>query len=339
MLKNTDDDFDLDIDDDEDQSDIDDFGMDDDDDTLLSTPVSESMDKAVDLSIIAKPEKTVRQLQKEAKQTRDFRKKYFSSLTARRSHITYFGIGDKEHTVIQSNTAGNYFSSVMAAELGFHIITFKNEWERVEELKQDLLITDPQKVYLANVPAFLAQVNKFKLDNVQVWKTEDRKIVCTQKDTTEYDPKKQLVAYSISNFHLLSTVQRWYEYAKAIDETHAEKYPHQWIELNKDPNMVGITVYAEVDLTKFLKSDGSPVFTGYYPILQPILFDGIGTPSTKEFVKKQENSTYRLYAWTEEDAYVRIMTVYEDDTVIVKSMKPNLCFYPIPLSKLKMNKE
>lgn len=338
MLKNIDDDFDLDIDDDE-STEEDDFGLSEDDDILLSAPVPEVITQSLDLSLLEQPKKTVRQLQKEAKQTRDFRKKYFSSLTARRSHITYFGIGDSEHTVIQSNTAGNYFSSVMAAELGFHVIHFKKEWERVEELKQNLLITDPQKIYLANVPAFLAQVNKFKLDNVQVWKTDDRKIVCTQKGVTEYDPKKQLVAYSISNYHLISAVQRWYEYAKSLDESHAQKHPHQWVELSKDPNMVGITVYAEIDITKFLKSDGTPVFTGYFPILQPILFDGIGTPSTKEFIKKQEDCTYRLYAWSEEDAYVRIMSIYEDDTVLVKSMKPNLCFYPMPLAKLNLNKE
>ena len=336
MLKHTDD-LDTELEDDDDSLlDEDDFGMDDDDDDFLSSPVSETIKEAVDLSILKKPEKTIRQLQKEAKQTRDFRKKYFSSLTARRSHITYFGIGDAEHTVMQSNTAGNYFSSVMAAELGFHIIHFKKDWDRIEELKQDLLLTDPQKIYVTNVPAFLAQVNKFKLDNVQVWKTDDRKIVCTQKDVTEYDPKRQLVAYPINNYHLVSSVQMWYDRAKAINEEHAQQHPHQWIELDKDPNMVGITVYAEVDLTKFVKADGAPIFANYYPILQPILFDGIGTPSTKEFVKKQEDCTYRLYAWAEEDAYIKIMTVYEDETVLVKSMKPNLCFYPIPLNKLKM---
>lgn len=339
MLKHTDDDFEMNDGDEDDLLEDDDFGLDEDDDSFSPAQISEVVEKAIDLPIIAKPEKTARQLQKEAKQTRDFRKKYFSSLTARRSHITYFGVGDTEHTLMQSNTAGNYFSSVMAAELGFHVIHFKKEWERVEDLKQDLLLTDPKKVYIANIPAFLAQVNKFKLDNVRVWKTEDRKIVCTKKDTTEFDPKKQLVAYSVSNFHLLSTVQKWYDYVKAINEEHAAKHPHQWMDLNKDPNVIGITVCSEIDITKFLKSDGSPVFTGYVPILQPILFDGIGTPSTKEFVKKQENSTYKLYAWVEEDAYVRIMTVYEDDTVLVKSMKPNLCFYPMPLSKLKMNKE
>lgn len=292
------------------------------------TSVVEDSTPVIDTADTPKPKK--KRVPSEAKLTKDFRKRWFSSLTARRSPVTFFGIADTKKTLVMTNTEGGLFTEYRNPRLGVHVVRFKQDedWNRIIKLREDLQLTDPRRVYITNVTRYLAACNKHKVENVVLWKPDDRTVCCNNEVLTPYK-KENVVAVTLANFYVADLIRSLYKRIAAFDTEEEDTRIHQWVTLDKHPEMTSILSFVRLDTHLFTDANGVSLFADRRRYLQIPLFDGIGTPSTKEFVYKQDSeSLYRMYAWVEDNSYIRTMTVYEDDHVKVFSMNPNLIYRP-----------
>lgn len=274
------------------------------------------------------------ELNKEAKAFVNFIKTYFSSYSARRSPYVFFNIVKDSNVLIYSNTDGSLFTQFNSGELGMHVVEFKDPVQGyLSQLKETLLLDTKKRPYVVNVSLYLSILNKYKKEGVDVWTLENGNIVANVSgDSTHTD--KNIFATPIKNFNVVGSIEFWYEYVQTLS-LNIQTYPN--LDIDLDPNVIMERAYtkADLDLTMFKYTDGSLVFPNHKSEISPILFDGVGTPSIKEFIKKKKSDEfkYTLQAWVEKGEYFRLMTKYEDTDIYAISLKPHVCYYPIPIRK------
>lgn len=313
----------------------DDLLEDEDDDGLLDLDDDACFVSKKDRARISTDKRKKLELNKEVKAFVNFIKTYFSSYSARRAPHVFFNIVEDPNVLILSNTDGSLFTQSNSGELGLHVVEYKEPVQGyLSQLKETLLLDGTKHPYVVNISQYLSTLNKYKKEGTDVWALEDGRIVANVSGDTKHTDKC-IFASPIKNFNVVSSIKYWYEYAINLRLAIAS-YPNIDMDLDPDVTMVKAYTKAPLDITDFKHNDGTLVFPNHRPEMSPILFDGVGTPSLKEFVKKkkeEEQYSYTLNAWVERDEYFRLMTQYEDDNIYAISMKPNVCYYPLPIRK------
>ena len=84
-----------------------------------------------------------------------------------------------------------------------------------------------------------------------------------------------------------------------------------------------------LNFADFQYKDGTHFYTDEMLDLFLVLVDGLDLPSVKEFLKKKKDSEVLLYDWGKDGGTVQHMAKYEDDEILVYSMRPFMEFIPI----------
>jgi len=313
----------------------DDLLEEDDDDEQLDMNDEACFISKKEMARISTDKRKKLELNKEIKAFVNFIKMYFSSYSARRSPYVFFNIVEDPNVLIMSNTDGSLFTQANSGELGFHVVEFKEPLQGyLSQLKETLLLDNTNCPYVVNISQYLSVLNKYKKEGVDVWALENGSIVANVAGDTKHTDK-DIFASPIKNFNVVGSIKYWYEYATKL-RLAIMSYPNIDMDLDPDVAMEKAYIKAELDITEFKNADGVLVFPNHKPTMTPLLFDGVSTPSLKEFIRKKkedEQYKYTLNTWVERDEYFRLMTQYEDEYIYAISMKPNVCYYPLPIRK------
>lgn len=262
-------------------------------------------------------------------------KLFFSSLTARSAQYAYFNMAP--NLVVVSNSTspppnedhGDRLMDYSVGELSFHFIEFKDE-EFLNKLRSFLKI--PDGVYFCvHVLNLLSVMGKFAQKDLEVFNNEYGETIVVNKGRSTYD-KKNIVGFVIDNFHIVSELYKWYQFVYGIGtDEHKKKYPYVSVPMNTSPEMTGRVFFTEINTTLFKDEQGNPVFKDVMPSMKILCLDGLTTVSIKEFVKRISNLPYTLmlYMWVVDNSYVLSMTIFENDMVKVRSIRPNVLATPI----------
>lgn len=250
-------------------------------------------------------------------------KHYFVDVSARLITDAFFNLADG--TVVLCNassnrsktTFGDRLTNFCVGELSFHMIkfidtTFLNEFKRIFNIPSDC-------VYLVNVVKLNTILGKAPLSELNI--SHDNGILKVIPSSAEYSSSKHDIGRVIYDFHALDMLRYWYNYTMSIcTEEHKNKYPHVSKEYAYTrpcrPNYI-----LSVDLTDF-----GDEFNGYRNNVNYIMHDGLSHPSIKSFIPA--NGKLHEYIWKMDDSLF-IMFGYADDTVTIRSIRPNVRVIPI----------
>ena len=259
----------------------------------------------------------------------------FGSTTGRIAPYAYFGVAP--NLVILSNSTspppnkdhGDRIMSYSVGELGMHFIEFKDE-DFLTQFKALLQIPDGI-IWCGHVVNVISLLGKYKVKELQLTINDVGEYLLHKKGSTKID-KKNIVGFAIENFHVVSELFHWYKYVYSVGTPeHKKQYPWVEIPVETDPVMVGRVYFTEIDTDWFKHADGTPVFTGVRPKMQVMNIDGLSAVSLKECVKKLHGQEYSLtrYLWAVQNAYVLSVTRFENDMVVVRSIRPNVLSTPV----------
>lgn len=265
-------------------------------------------------------------------------KLYLSSLSARGSKYMYFNVGEKEDTIVLSN--GNYelITAYIPVSLTFHVVTFKNGFYKK---LIDILNIPKDTPYILRVDLFLKAIRSFTIEelrceydsflNMRLYSGDtllEEKIDndSSSEDTSfeekeEMDEEDKITTFSkedicgmvINDLPVLIKLEEDIAYINSIDTSELDKMFFYTKERIKDPieyfylNWYRPCVVQLPDREEF----------------SHLLIDGIDTVSIKEFIKKYHpNAIIDMHIWSKYGSSVKYMATYEDDDVLVKTVRP-----------------
>lgn len=262
-------------------------------------------------------------------------KLYFSSLSSRMSQYAYFNVA--ENTIILSNSTsgtstdhGDRLMDFSVPELGLHLMEFKDT-EFFNQIVNALQIPR-DRVFCIHVLNVLSLLGKHKLDEFNFFFNEYGDWIMQTENRKTYE-KKNVIGFPVINFHLLKELHRWYLYLKDVSsDDHMSKYPYTFTDVDVEKiDVKAKTFFLDVDSSVFKDKEGKDIFVNVRPNVRVLCFDGLSCVSISEFIKKviKKEFTFKLYSWVINNSYVLSMTLYEDDIVAVRSIRPNVLAIPV----------
>lgn len=262
-------------------------------------------------------------------------KLYLSSISAKRMNYAYFNI-DSNVIVLSNSTTGkkgnehgDRLTNHAVGELSFHMMWFHDNGAFINEMKR--LLGIPEGVYYGiHIPRLMALWNNNDpADLLLSTDVQCKSIIMTPKGV-KYDPLKHLIGTRVEDFHVLSQLLFWYNYARQVgDDKHRTVYNHNSVNIesliNRDDQVYRILIksdnFAEPAIGLFANTD-----------MYSIMFDGLSIPSYKQFLGKVKKPyTLAAYLWTDDGSSIQAMYQYTDDFVTVRSIRPNVRLIPLRL--------
>lgn len=263
-----------------------------------------------------------------------FIKRYFTSISARRTPYAFFNFTSDPYVVALSNSDSELFHTYHAGNLSFHYLEFKQldheaeypDKQYLDKLKEVLLIKDGVPT-VRHLPNWMSAVNKYTLNELVLHPdpaNNDWLVAGTADlDITEPYEKRQIVGYDLVDHMVLERVQSFYQYAK---ELWAKSDNILTSSLVDDTTASGCIFFDAVDISQVRYND-ELAYTHTKPIIH-IRFDGQSCPCLKEFVAKTKDLyLYERKFWFETRDYVRHMVKFEDDHVCCMTLRPNSGIY------------
>ena len=250
-------------------------------------------------------------------------KHYFVDVSARLITDAFFNLA--ENTVVLCNassnkvktTFGDRLTNFCVGELSFHIIKFTDtafldEFKRIFSIPSDC-------VYMVNVVKLNTILGKNQLSELNI--SYNHGVLEVVPSSAEYSSSKHDMGRCICDFHVLDVLKYWYNYTMLLGTSkHKSEYPHVIKEYKYNrpcsPNYI-----LGIDLNDF-----GDIFKNYRNNVNYVMHDGLSHPSIKSFVPV--NSKLYEYIWTMDDS-IFIMFGYTDDTVTIRSIRPNVRAIPI----------
>ena len=261
---------------------------------------------------------------------------YLSGISGRRMNYAYFNIADDVIILSNSSTGrkglahGDRLTNHAVGELSFHIMKFKDGGQFIKSMKQLLHIPDGVW-YGVHIPRLMALWNNFKLEQIKVSSDIEGKYIFMIPEGVKYDQLKHLVGLRIEDFHVLSQLFAWCNYAEQIgNEQHRNVYEHNSIDIlpliKRDDAAYRILLKSE-DFLEPCKG----LFANIN--MYSLMFDGLSMPSYKQFLSKV-GVPYSLssYFWTDDGSSIQAMYEYIDELVTVRSIRPNVRLIPLQLN-------
>ena len=263
---------------------------------------------------------------------------FFSALTARSAQYAYFNIA--KNVVILCNSTSpppnqNHGDKIMQygiGELSYHFIEFK-DLEFVNEL-YDFFQIPKETIYCMHILNAISILNKSPRKDLIVFDNEYGEKILLTKGRKTYD-KKNIIGMPIYNFHITSMLAQWYEKVSHIGTTeHQKQFPFVEMPADPDTKLTGKVFFIPVNTNLFTDSSGSPIFKDSRPEMKILGIDGLSCASFKEFYKQTMNLPHRFifYFWAVDNSYVSMMSIFENDMAIVRSIRPNVLAIPVSKS-------
>ena len=262
-------------------------------------------------------------------------KMYLGSVSARAISFAYFNLANDLVVLCNSTTPppnkihGDRLMDYSVSELSFHFLYFKDR-EFLEKLR--LILQIPDGVYYCiNVILVLSIFSHYKLSELEVYDNEFGDKVLNVKTRSTYD-KKNVIGFPIYDIHVLNELYKWIRNIENIGtEEHKLSHPNTETSIDLNTTMHGRVYFNEFQLSYFKDRYDQEVFTHMQPSIRIVCLDGLSSPSLKQFIKKLPDDSYKFYQylWVEVDTYILSMTIFENDIVTIKSIRPNLISLPI----------
>lgn len=262
-------------------------------------------------------------------------KLYFSSLTARSAQFAYFNIVPNGVILCNSTSPppnkvhGDRIMQYGIGELTYHFVEFK-DIEFFQEIKRFLQI--PEKtVFCVLILNMISILNRTARKELAVFDNEYGERILQTKGRKTYD-KRNVIGFPIYNFHIIGMLAQWREQVKEIGSvSHKERYPSFEMPVNPDIEITGRVFLTPVCTDLFVDTNQQPVFKNVKKELKILGLDGLTCASIKEFYKKvlSEEHRFTFYFWAVDAAYVLSMTFFENASIIVRSIRPNVLSIPI----------
>lgn len=260
---------------------------------------------------------------------------FFSSLTARSTQYAYFNIA--KNTIVLCNstspppnlTHGDKIMQYGIGELTYHFVEFK-DIEFFNEVYRFLQIPK-ETVYCIHILNVVSILNKLARKELNVFDNEYGEKVLLSKGRKTYD-KKNVVGMPIYNFHITSMLSQWYGKVLTIGTLeHQKQFPFVEMPVDPDVKLTGRVFFIPVNTALFTDSAGQPVFKDSRPEMKILGLDGLSCASIKEFYRKIMSQPHRFifYFWAVDNSYVSTMSIFENETAIVRSIRPNVLAIPI----------
>lgn len=248
-------------------------------------------------------------------------KTYFSVISARMMHYAFFNLDD--HVVIlcnatsQGSAFGDRLTDFNVSELSFHVIKFK-DIEFFDNVVKTFSIPK-DRIYVLNISKLCTTLSKAPLNELTM-KVLDNGDLCVAflKEGETLDPSTTCIGSVVVNNHVIDSLNMWYDYINSLGtKEHRETYRNILTEYMPPQKVRNFLL--EVDITKF------GVFDHHYPKVNFIIHDGLSLPNIKTFLK---NKPITEYLWVRDNS-IFIMFIYQDETAVVRSIRP--CVRVIPL--------
>lgn len=273
---------------------------------------------------------------KEEKAFVETAKRIFSSLSARACPYAYFNV--RPNGLIISNSTsptpndvhGDRLMDYKVGELGLHFVEVKDA--AFLERMRNFLQLPSDACYCVLGPKVVSILNKFHIKELHVVTTTDKQIYLLPK-TSKKLTKDAWVAGPVTDFHVLSALHYWNDFANEIGSPGLESRCHYVrLTLPKYLRVTNRVYFFHFDASLF-EEDGVPVLHDKNTNIELMGVDGVSTVSRLEYIGKwDEEYTLELYAWLVAKSYFLTATLYEDSLVRVISTRPNIATILLPAS-------
>lgn len=264
-------------------------------------------------------------------------KQIFGSSHARLCNDIYINVIPDKLLFINSTTPpkgkdeepipGDKLMAACAGELAAHALHIKDE-EFKKAIQQWLLIPDDQFYRMANI-RFLSIINKYPLKQLRVcWKND--KLFLTPNDLSE----NFCIVFPTKDFHVNRALRHLATEIEVIGtESFDNTYPHLWLDITEKPNIVKNEYKLNIALNQFTLKD-KQCFKNVNCNCRLFCRDGISSVSWIRYIKNTKSSNFqmKLYAWYYDRVTICNMFMFEDDTIDVKSLRPNV--FTVPMSSI-----
>lgn len=250
-------------------------------------------------------------------------KRYFSSLSARRSFVAY--ILPNSYSMFLVNADDESFKNVCSG-WSVHKIDIKDEDSRRDFDKLcEFLKIDRTKLFRIDTRRFLKKLKDAKWNIDKIDAKEEHGIYYEM--VFEKIRRKWIrfdIIGPVLDHHLdiiIADVEQQFkdhEVDKLKDKFHYECF------LNFGEINNGLLV-KRIYIKDFVDASGNPVeVVDENLYFNAILFDGLNCPSCKEFIKKEPDSEFKIMAWSDNGELFKYMTVFESAALRIRSIKPHI---------------
>lgn len=263
----------------------------------------------------------------------------FSSLSARACGYAYFNV-DKNVIILSNSTSsktdehGDRFINYSVPTLALHVIRLKDE--KIEQRLRSFLKMPDYGYYCVNVLNLIGCLKKNNIGDLVSFTNEYGETIVSKVTRKTYDAN-EIVGWPVDNYHVIRELHSYYHQMEAIGTTeHRATTPHLLREMEEASIVTSRIFLTQMKMQDFRRTDGEVVFPEHIAEINVLGWDGLSAVAFKEFLKKVNNKpyTFMLYAWTVSDAYILSMTIFDNEWVNIRSMRPNIL--AIPIDKMEM---
>ena len=259
----------------------------------------------------------------------------FSSLSSRATQFAYFNVA--KNTIILANSTtpdaeehGDRFMDYSVGELSLHILECKDQ-EFYQKLVNFLGV--PDGVYFCvHIVNFLSLLGKFAMKELDRFIDTQGYTIIVNKGRTTYD-KKNIIGWQLINFHVIKEIYQWHQSIMYIgSEEHKQQVSYLQFPVDTQPVIVGRVFFIDLHVDLYRDKNNVPVFRDMNPTVKLLCLDGLTVPSLKEFIKKVSDKpfTFELFTWVVDNSYILSMTLFENEMVRVRTIRPNILAIPVP---------
>lgn len=308
----------------------------------------DKVDQTVDLTARSKPKK--KRVHSLDKRFLTIEKLLFSSLSMRACAYAYFNIIPNGCILSNSTkppTAGQPISyhdrliEYSVSDLTLHFIEIKDP-DFLPRFKKICGIPD-KGIWCAHVGNITRQMSQTHLDNLVLTPyyggaklLSPRGVADNQLDSS------YLGVFPVKVYHVCRNLLEWW---KGMQFTATEEFaattPHAIMPIDITTPIVDRGYHLNFDLDILKRQDGTPVFRNKVNHMRFEAIDGIDGVSFKEFLKRVSTDpfTFDLMVWSISDTYVLHMTIFENDLVKVKTLRPNVVLIPLDAGTPTTNRD
>lgn len=261
---------------------------------------------------------------------------YFGSLSARGTMLAYFGIAKRTIVLCNSTSKmkdilsahGDRIINYGVGELCLHILHVKDNtfWETLTNL-----LNLPAGYWCIDLKNFLGLIKSYKSDKLECYLNDDGNLMMVNKSSAKITDSN-VIGYPVNTYHVIREITNWYKQVNQVGgEEHKKLYPHVEQDIPLDLKIYGRIYFYDVDFSVFKDAKGNSVFKDINPKQRIVGIDGLTSVSVQAFLKKLPfKYTAKFYFWSVKNDYVRVLGLYEDDIVAVRSYRPHVLAVPLP---------